>query len=364
MGKIKWVMLIISLVLILMLALPACTSPTPTTAPAPAPAPQPAAQQTFELRYASFIPAMDVFAQVPGEWAKELEEATDGRIKVTFYHSESLVKMPDLFDAVAAGTADFAMIDANLTPERLSLAGGMTLPMLFKSASQSQQTMWSLLEKYDVFREQFKPTKAIWCHNPSTGQLVGNKPMEKLADLANQKVAVVIPSEAESTKLLGMTPVSTNPTEMYTLLERGVVDAAVGDFNQAFIWKFFEITKYRTDNIDLSVKVSPVIMNIKTYESFPDDLKAIFDEVSDGLKMSQRAGAAYDDFLVQSIEMIKQHDAAKGNPDFYVLPDSERQLWYEKIKPVQDNWVSEMEAKGLPGQAFLDDLKAFAEKYQ
>ena len=34
-----------------------------------------------------------------GNWAGRLEEATGGRIKITFYHAESLVKMPDLFDA-------------------------------------------------------------------------------------------------------------------------------------------------------------------------------------------------------------------------------------------------------------------------
>jgi len=364
MKRLLLVTVAVVLLVLTAMVLPGCSSQTPVASPEKTPTAAPIAEKPIELRYASFIPEMDVFAQVPGEWAKELEAATNGRIKVTFYHSESLVKMPDLFDAVAAGTADFAMIDALLTPERLSLSGGITLPMLFKSASQSQQTMWSLLEKYEVFRKQYEPTKVVWCHNPSTGQLVGNKPMEKKADLANQKVAIVIPSEAESTRMLGMTPVSTIPTEMYTLLERGVVDAAVGDFNQAFIWKLFEITKYRTGNIDLSVKISPVIMNMKTYEDLPEDLKPIFDEVTDGLKMSQRAGAAYDEFMANSIKIIKEYDAAKGNPDFYMLPDAERQLWYETLLPMREKWISDMEAKGLPGKAFMDDLIAFAEQYK
>ena len=89
----------------------------------PGPAPAPAKGETMELKFATFIPPFDVYAEQMQAWADELEAESGGRMTVDFYHAESLVKMPDLFDAVAAGTADIAMIDANLTPERLALSG-------------------------------------------------------------------------------------------------------------------------------------------------------------------------------------------------------------------------------------------------
>lgn len=341
-------------------------APAPVPAPAPPPAPAPAPAKPIELRFATFIPPFDVYAEQMHAWAKELEEATNGRIKVTFYHAESLVKMPDLLDAVGAGTAHFAMIDANLAPERLPLSGIMTLPMLFKHTSQSQQTMWALLEKYKEFRDEYTANgvKVIWCHNPSTSDFCGNKPMRNLDELKAVKIAAVTPYEIMSLKALGMTPVSMGPTEMYTALERGIVDAASGDFNQDFIWKLYEITKYRTDNIDITVRVSPIIMNIKMYNDLPDDLKKIFDEVTDGLRWSKQSGEAFEGFMANSVKLIKEHDAKVGNPPFYVLPDDERQRWLEKVLPVRDAFVSEMEAKGLPARAMLEDLIKFAEQYK
>jgi TRAP-type C4-dicarboxylate transport system substrate-binding protein len=317
-----------------------------------------------ELRFATFIPPQDVYAEQMGVWAEELEKATDGKIKVTFFHAESLVKMPDLFDAVAAGTADLAMIDANMTPERLALSGIMTLPMLFERGSQAQRTMWKLLEDYKEFREEYAPTKVIWCHNPGPTHLYGNKPMQTLDDLQGLKVAVVTPWEAKSLAALGMVPVSMAPTEMYTALERGTVDAASGDFNQAFIWKHFEITKYRTANVEITQRVSPIIMNIETYENLPKDLKKIFDEVTDGFRWSQQTGEAYEGFDAFTTGEIKKFDAEKGNPQFYVLPDNEKQKWLDKVLPVREEWVNEMEAKGLPAREMMEDLLDYAEQYK
>jgi len=321
------------------------------------------AAKTIELRFATFIPPNDVYAQQAEAWGKEFEAATNGRVHITYYHAESLVKMPDLFDAVTAGTADFAMIDANLTPVKLAISGVITLPMLFKNGAQSQQTMWSLMQKYPQFKDEYLPNKVIWCHCPSTGDFVGKKPMQTLADLQGLKMAVVTGWEAKSVAALGITPVSMPPTEMYTALERGVVDAASGDFNQAFIWKFYELTKYRTDNVDITVRVSPVIMNLNTYNKFPEDIKKIFDQVTDGLRWSKQTGQAYDAFLANSIKVIKDYDQKAGNPGIYTLPDDERAKWLAKVSPVRDEWVKEMSAKGVDGQAILKDLQSFAAQY-
>ena len=341
-----------------------CAQPAPEPGPAPGPPPAPA--QPIELRFATFIPPFDSYAEEQGAWGKRLEEATNGRIKVAYYHAESLVKMPDLLDAVSAGTADFAMIDSNLYPERLPLSAIITLPMLFKNAIQAAQTMWALYEKYPEFKGEYENNgvKIIWCQNPGPTHLAGNKPMTTLEELKGIKLAVVTPYEAMSATALEMVPVSMGPTEMYTSVERGVVDAVSGDFNQNFIWKIFEITKYRTDNVDITQRVAPVIMNIETYESLPADLKGIFNDVTDGMALSKSINEAHEGFDAFTSGEIKKYDEQVGNPPFYVLPADEKQKWLEKCLPVRDTFIKEMEAKGLPASAMLEDLIKLAEQYR
>ena len=69
-------------------------------------------------------------------------------------------------------------------------------------------------------------------------------------------------------------------------------------------------------------------------------------------------------FNQDSIGKMKEFDAKVGNPPWYVLPDDERQRWLDVLQPINDEWVAEMEEKGLPGQAFYDDMLAFAEQYK
>ena len=126
-------------------------APAPTPSPAPAPAPV----KPIELKYADFVPPQDAFNQAAEAWGKALEAATNGRIKVTYFHAESLVKMPDLLDATGAGTCDIAMIDASLTPARLPITDILALPMLFKNASQAAQSFYALYTKYQELRDEY-----------------------------------------------------------------------------------------------------------------------------------------------------------------------------------------------------------------
>ena len=80
----------------------------------------PAAGSPIELRFATFIPPTDVYAVNLGNWAEELEQRTNGRVKVTFYHGQSLLKVPEILDGVAAGTADMAFSFSGVYPAAAS----------------------------------------------------------------------------------------------------------------------------------------------------------------------------------------------------------------------------------------------------
>jgi len=47
----------------------------------------------------------------------------------------------------------------------------------------------------------------------------------------------------------------------------------------------------------------------------------------------------------------------------YTLPPEERQRWAVKLKPLEEDWVKSMDAKGLPGRQLLSDLREAIKKY-
>jgi TRAP-type C4-dicarboxylate transport system substrate-binding protein len=341
------------------------TPTTPTTPTEPAEPTEPTEPvKPIEWTFASFIPPFDIYATQAQDWAKGLEEATDGRMTVTFYWAESLVKLTALFEAVASGTADMAQHPLAPWPERLSLTWVWFLPGIFDNPVQTGKVMLALFDKYEEMNEQFLPARVAWLQTPGPFELVSSKPVQTMEDLKGLKVQTGMKYEMLSYEKLGAVPVPVHVTEAYHALETGVVEASSLDFNAVFIWRMHEVTKYRIGNTLGIMSGMPTIMNIESYNKLPSDVKQIFDEQTNALAYTNATNEAWMGFADESIAAIKEYDKEVGNPEFYYLPAEEHERWAETIRPIRDVWVEENEAKGYPARAILDDAIAFAAQYK
>jgi len=331
------------------------TTPTEPTTPKVKP---------IEWRFASFIPPFDCFSIDVINWADQLEEATGGRFKINFYWSESLIKIAGILDGVGSGTCDMAHPSISGFPERLPLALGLGLPGIFENNVQCGQTVMALYNKYPEMREEYGPTTVVWYQMVGPCNLMSKRPVQTLEDFKGLKIAATSKFEVLSWKALGATVVSVMVTEAYHALETGVVDAASGDWNRHYLWKFYEITKYRTDNTIGTISGYPTLRNNASWDKLPEDIKKAWNELTDPVEYNKRNNEGWFRFNADSIEKMLEHDKKVGNPPWYVLPDDERQRWLDVLQPINEEWVAEMEAKGLPGEAYYADLLAFAEQYK
>jgi len=335
---------------------------TKTTVPAEAPPEEKV--KAIEWRFCSFIPPFDCFAIDAEKWADDLEAATGGRMKVTFYWSESLVKMAGLFDAVGSGTADIGMVSTSPYPERFKLNFIAYLPMVFNDPSQTGQSLMALHEKYKEMTDQWLPCRVVWYQNPGPADIFSTFPVKTLEDLKGHKIQASPKMEVLAWNALGMTVVPLMVTETYQALETGVVEASSGDFNQMYLWKLYEVTEYRCGNTIGTMRGFPTLMNIVAYDKLPWDVKREFDKLTDPMEYTKRNNEGWEKFNAETTLKIQEYDKQQGNEPFYFLPDAERERWKEVIWPLVDGWAEEMEAAGLPGRAILDDAIAFAEQYK
>ena len=66
-------------------------------------------------------------------------------------------------------------------------------------------------------------------------------------------------------------------------------------------------------------------------------------------KMSFTAGKAYD-----AADGPGRDLCVKKNVNIYKLPEAERERWRKVASTVGDQWIEDMQAKGLPGQEVLE----------
>ena len=98
-------------------------------------------------------------------------------------------------------------------------------------------------------------------------------------------------------------------------------------------------------------------MNQKKYDSLPPDLRKVIDDLS-GAWGAEFTGAVWD-----QNELAASRRPRRRAATIYTVPLEERQRWAAKLKPVEDEWVKSMEAKGLPGRQLLSDLREAIKRY-
>ena len=125
--------------------------------------------------------------------------------------------------------------------------------------------------------------------------------------------------------------------------------------------KFNEVTKYRT-TVNMFRNFGMMVMNLDKWNSLPPDIKTIFEQ-NTGMELTRFNGAAMDNDDKGALEKLIDYDKQKGNPAIYDLPKDEKTKWSQAIAPIYNKWAADMEAKGLPGKAFLNDLLSISAKY-
>jgi TRAP-type C4-dicarboxylate transport system substrate-binding protein len=318
--------------------------------------PTAAQDKPIELKFSSWVSAVHghhTGVMVP--WAKMLEEKSRGRLKITIYPGATLGKPADHYDMVKDGIADLAFTTPGYTPGRFPLIAVTELPLLFKSSRGGSLAVMSIFDKH--FKQEFKDVKVLWfwVHPPGHFHLA-RKPVRTLDDLAGLKIRAATPMLVNMVKTLGAIPVSIPAPDTYTALERGTVDGTIFPWEAISSFKIAEVLKH---HVESGLYVAPLFtfMNVKKYDSLPPDLRKIIDDHS-GAWGAEFNGRVWDQNEHVGIEAIK-----KAGGTIYTLPPEERQRWAARLKPVEEEWLKSMEAKGLPGRQILNDLREAIKKH-
>ena len=315
-----------------------------------------AQDKPIELKFASWVsPVHGHHTQVLVPWAKMIEEKSAGRLKVVLFPGSTLGKPADHADLIKNGIADMGFISPGYTPGRFPLVSAAELPLLFKSGKGASLAMWSLYDKH--MKKEFAGYKMLWIWVHPPGQFhLGKKQVKVVEDLAGLKIRAATPILTNMVRALGATPVSIAAPETYNALERGVVDGTVFPWEAIASFKLAEVLRYHAV-VNLYASPLVTLMNEQKYQSLPPDLRKIIDDLS-GAWGAEFTGAAWDRNEIDGIEAAKKVGAT-----IYTVPAEERQRWAAKLKPVEEEWLKSMEAKGLPGQQVLTDLRDAIKRY-
>ena len=297
-------------------------------------------------------------------WAKMVEEATNGKVKIVHYPSQSLFKAPEAITAVESGIADIVNTPLGYFTGRFNLTEVMFLPFLLKSGSSRVNSgiVWRLFDTVPEVQKEYSSMKvlAICTTGPYFFGSV-KKPIRNQNDLKGMKFRTIGKYPTKVVKSLGAIPVMVPLPSLYEAASKGVIDGGLIIPGMICDFKLHEVFEYWTD-VTLWPSVVLTAMNLDKWNSLPPDVQQGIMSVS-GLKGSQfLGGKGFGEGLAEDNEKAIRESNTKY--ERVELDKGVLQEWKEKIgKPIWKEWVAEMEKKGLAGQKVLDAALELVDKY-
>jgi TRAP-type C4-dicarboxylate transport system substrate-binding protein len=186
-------------------------------------------------------------------------------------------------------------------------------------------------------------------------EFMGNKRFERIEDLKGLRVRAS-PLVAKAFAKFGAVPVAIPTAELYTAVERGMVDLAGFPWSYCFgAFKIHEVSKYATIGIDMGSYNCAVYVSKSDWDSLPEDIKAIHNELMKDY--NQVLADGYEKADKKWIPIYK-----KAGIEITTLAASEKAKLMKGVSDLYEEWVKKTEAKGLPGRDAFNHLKALREK--
>ncbi|MBN1368186.1 MAG: TRAP transporter substrate-binding protein DctP [Dehalococcoidales bacterium] len=348
--------LVFNLVIVSLLAVTlffgACTkaeSTTTTTATTSEPL------EVIELSFAHQSPPTAGGGIQYANWAKRIEEQTQGRVKITIYPASSLVGPMDQIDSLIGGICDIGQTNTLFNPQlvlhSLLLQPGLDLPPFEEYMAKTE--LWrALYEKFPEMRAEFKGFVPLFMFEstPNSLQFANRVEVRTPADLIGMRIG----TGAQFLPVLdawGATPIDNPFTDRYLSLDKGMIDGSFLSLATANMMKIPDVTKAITLNIGAVARENNFIsMNEEVWNSLPPDIQKVFMD-----NWEPTVKEFIDSQLADEQQAIDVYEKAG---DLVVTATAEEyKLWTNPLLPFLDKWAEAVDAKGLPGTAMLEEAQ-------
>jgi TRAP-type C4-dicarboxylate transport system substrate-binding protein len=294
-------------------------------------------------------------------WVKAVEADSNGRIKIEIYPSMSLGGTPpQLIRQVRDRVVDLIWTVNGYTPELFPRTEVFELPGVFTGdITAANLAMRDLFDQY--LADEFKGLKVIVLHvHGGQGLQMKEKLVRKPTDLEGLKLRVPTRTGAWIIETLGAAPVQTPVGDIPQALSTGLIDGAFIPWEIIPAFKIQELTKYQIEGPNherFGTTTFQISMNIDSYNSLPDDLKAVIDKNS-GEEFARLVGKVWRDSEEGGIAV-----ALKDGNELITLTEEEMQAFRTEMDPVNLRWIQDVTGKGINGLALYNAARAAIAKH-
>lgn len=285
--------------------------------------------------------------------AEKVAEKTGGKFEIKIHYGEALSKSRENLDGIAIGAFEMAQICASYHADKNPTLTVLELPFLGVPDLEAEtKVSWALYEHPAVKKDLERWNAQVLMPSPMpqynfVGK--GDAPAS-VKDFEGMRVRA-LGGIGKLMTATGAVPTTVTASETYQAMESGTVRAASFAPHAHLAFKTVEVGNWWTANMNPGTVQCPVVMSTDAYAALPDDLRAALDET---------VKPAVDHYLATYAKVYDRWwpELEKRNIAQIKFSDEELANLRAKAAPVWDEWVADMNSKGIPGQELLDLVQA------
>jgi TRAP-type C4-dicarboxylate transport system substrate-binding protein len=312
------------------------------------------AQAATTLTYSVFFPPTHGQAKAGEAWAREIEKRTNGQVKINVLPGGTLTPADQCFDGVVKGISDIGMSVFAYTRGRFPMMEALDLPLGYPNGRVATRVANEFFKKFTP--KELEGVKVFYIHAHGPGLLHTKKPVTTLEQLKGMKIRSTGLS-AKIAEALGAVPVAMPQGQTYESLQKGVVEGTFAPIETLKGWKQAEVVKSTTDCSEIGYTTAMfVVMNLQKWNSLPADVRKVMEEVS--AQWIDLHGKGWD----QIDQEGREYTLSLGNKILSLSAD-ENVRWRKAVRPIIDNYIKEVSAKGLPAEKAVTEVENLIRQY-
>lgn len=236
----------------------------------------------YTMRISHQLPPTHHTAVNLDQFAKEVKDATKGRVEVQIFGAAQLFKPNQNHPAVASGKIEAAVILNFQWGGTIPEMSVTVIPYLMTSVAKQKAFIGSEASKLLDAKMAARGVKNIaWIVDTNDGIFTsGKKLLVAPADFAGLKIRGLNKLFDAGLEAMGASPSAMPGSEVYQALQTGVLDAGFTGVKAAYSRKYYEIQKYgAASNIILAF--DNLVVNPAWWNGLPADLRAAIQTAAD-----------------------------------------------------------------------------------
>jgi TRAP-type C4-dicarboxylate transport system substrate-binding protein len=237
--------------------------------------------QDYSLKFQSSDPAGNANFILQQEWLKMVEEKTGGKVVVELLPVESIVAHSETQDAIAAGIIDGHITDTSYFAGKEPAFGLIANPV---GAWSSPQQMFDFIYEgggKELMNEILEPygLHFIGPTTPGLEAFLSKKPLDGVDDLKGLKLRAPEGMVQRVFAAAGAAPVNLPGSEVFTALDKGVIDAAdYTVFSTNHSQGMHDVATHPVYPGFHSMPMVEISINKGVWDSMPADIQAAMEE--------------------------------------------------------------------------------------